>query len=108
MIGSFALSKLKNIANPLRGYESCLVAYSGGVDSVLPHVAYEELGGRMLAVIADSPSLPRLELTAKAVAVEFGFPLEIVGMGEFENPTTTTIRSTAVTSVNMSFSRTWN
>ena len=69
-------------------YESCLVAYSGGVDSVLlAHVAYEELGRHMLAVIADSPSLPRRELDeAKAVAAEFGFPLEIVGTGEFENP----------------------
>jgi len=55
--------KLNRLRDILRGYESCLVAYSGGVDSVLlAHVAHEVLGDRMLAVIADSPSLPRREL----------------------------------------------
>ena len=44
---------------------SVLVAYSGGTDSAfLAHAAHRALGSRMLAVIADSPSLPRAELAA--------------------------------------------
>ena len=58
-----AKDKLNLLRDILRGYESCLVAYSGGVDSVLlAHVAHEVLADRMLAVLADSPSLPRREL----------------------------------------------
>ena len=56
--------KLNRLRDILRGYESCLVAYSGGVDSVLlAHVAHEVLAGRMLAVLADSPSLPPVSYT---------------------------------------------
>lgn len=48
---------------------SALVAYSGGTDSAfLAWSAHRALGDNMLAVIADSASLPRTELTA---AVEF-------------------------------------
>ena len=63
------------------------MAYSGGVDSVLlAVVAYEQLGGQMLAVIADSPSLPRRELAeAVSLSEEFGFPLKILHTAEFEN-----------------------
>ena len=45
---------------------SILVAYSGGTDSaLLAHAARQALGReKMLAVIADSPSLPRAELAA--------------------------------------------
>jgi uncharacterized protein len=64
------------------------VAYSGGVDSVfLARVAHEVLGHRALAVIADSPSLPRRELQeALAIAGKFQFPVRVVQTAEFENP----------------------
>jgi len=64
------------------------VAYSGGVDSVfLARVAFEVLGAKSLAAIADSPSLPRRELDeALAIAVQFGIPVQVIRTREFENP----------------------
>ena len=60
------------------------MAYSGGVDSVLlAKVAHDVLGDNVLAVIADSPSLPRQELAdALALGRQFGFPVRVVKTGE--------------------------
>src|SRR5437588_4455667 len=59
---------------------SVLVAYSGGTDSAfLAWAAHQVLGARMLAMLADSPSLPRRELK---LAIEFAehwqIPLKVV------------------------------
>jgi len=80
--------KYEKLRDLLASYNSCLVAYSGGVDSVfLARVAHEVLGARTLAAIADSPSLPRRELDeALAVAEQFQFPVRVVRTKEFENP----------------------
>src|ERR1700723_2335021 len=72
----------------LRSYDSLLVAYSGGVDSAyLAWETHEVLGSRMLAVIADSPSLPRKELAAAvAFAEAHAIPLRILETHELERP----------------------
>ena len=65
-----------------------LVAYSGGVDSAyLAWAAYQALGDKMLAVIADSPSLARAQLSdAIAFAREQAVPLEVVATSELDRP----------------------
>jgi uncharacterized protein len=67
---------------------SVLVAFSGGTDSgYLAWAAHEALGDRMLAVIADSPSLARAELDAAlAFAREHGIPAQAVRTSELEKP----------------------
>lgn len=72
----------------LRACGRILVAYSGGVDSAfLAWSAYRALGNDMLAVIADSPSLARAQLTdALAFAREQQIPVEVISTAEFGRP----------------------
>jgi uncharacterized protein len=70
----------------LRRLGRLLVAYSGGVDSAyLAFAARQTLGGEMLAVIADSPSLPRTQLAdAIAFAQEHDIPVQVIATAEME------------------------
>ncbi len=65
-----------------------LVAYSGGVDSAfLAWAAYQALGQKMLAIIADSPSLARAQLAdAVAFAREQSIPLQVIATSELDRP----------------------
>jgi uncharacterized protein len=72
----------------LSGYQSVLIAFSGGVDSAyLAIAAAGALGDRALAVTADSPSYPdthrQLALT---IARDFGFPHEVIHTAELDRP----------------------
>ena len=81
-------AKRADLERILTGLDGLLVAYSGGTDSAfLAWAAHRVLGDRMLAVLADSASLPRAELAA---AIEFareqGIPLRVLATAELDNP----------------------
>ncbi len=77
--------KLKNYFSR---YNGAIVAFSGGVDSaLLAYIAHLSLGNKMVAAIADSPSLARREYRfALNFAGEHNIPLRIIHTREMENP----------------------
>lgn len=82
------LEKKRKLEAGLRGLGRVLVAYSGGVDSAfLAFAAHETLGPRMLAVLADSPSLARAQMEdAMNFAHEQQFPVKVLNTDEMEKP----------------------
>lgn len=70
-------TKLDRLVETMRGYGSTVIAYSGGVDStVVAYAAHRALGAFAVAVISDSPTLPRSELedaarTAQGIGIQF-------------------------------------
>ncbi|MEX0676275.1 MAG: ATP-dependent sacrificial sulfur transferase LarE [Pirellulales bacterium] len=81
-------AKRDKLLGMIRGYGTCAVAFSGGVDSaVVAKAAQVALGERAVAVTGTSASLARGELDeARRVARLIGIRHEIVQTDEFANP----------------------
>ena len=93
-----ARQKFTHLRLILTDIPDAVVGFSGGVDSsFLAVVARDAIGDALTAVIADSPSIPRRELTE---AIEFAgrhdIRLEVVRTNEMEDPDTgATVRTGA-------------
>lgn len=83
-INKLKLDKLRKV---IRNAGSLVVAFSGGVDSsLIAKVAFDELGGKSIAVTIESDTLSGREFDiAKRVASEIGISHEIVKLSELDN-----------------------
>ncbi|MFI5420105.1 MAG: asparagine synthase-related protein, partial [Nitrososphaerales archaeon] len=78
---------LERLVNWFVSFRSCLVAFSGGVDSsLLAFAAKSALGNRAHAVISKSPAMAESEIDwAKKVAKEIGIELLEVVQNDLED-----------------------
>jgi len=79
--------KIQQLNGYFTNLAGVIVAYSGGVDSsLLAYLAKLALEDKMMAVIADSPSLSRGELAAATAFAEVhGIPLKAIKTDELNN-----------------------
>ncbi len=81
-----AYPKVLELKGNLTG-KSCLVSFSGGVDSTLLAFLARWICTRSLAVTASSPTLGRGELqSARKLASLIGIPHRVIQYNELENP----------------------